>query len=144
MSFSHSTSQEENNVVFIDHPRMRNVKQLVMTGLLAFFFCFTLSPAWAGDYSRGAASAASIKLTGFSIYISPGGLHLGIGGHSYGRNYGRSHRHPFAKQYWKHQKRHHYRYGYGSSKRFGHRHGWKNERHRGKFRGQHSHRRHRH
>ncbi len=143
MNISHTTSQDERNVDFHDHPRRRKMKQIFMTGLLALF-CFTLSPAWAGDYFRSGASTASIQLTGFSIYISPGGLHLGIGGHSYGRHYGRPHLHPFTKQYRKHQKRHHYRHGYGLSKRSGHRHGWKNERHRGKFRGQHSHRRHRH
>lgn len=143
MNISHSTSRYERNVDFNDHPRTRKMKQTFTTGLLALF-CFTLSPAWAGDYSRNGSTPTSIQLTGFSIYINPGGLHLGIGGHSYGRNYGRSHLHPFAKRNWKHQKRHYYRHGYGSSKRFGHRHGWEKERHRGKFRGQHSHRRHRH
>ncbi len=143
MIISHVTSQYEKNGDFHDQPRTRKMKQFFMTGLFALF-CFTLSPAWAGDYSRSEAASASIQLTGFSIYISPGGLHLGFGGHSYGRHYGRPHLHPFAKQYWKHQKRRHYRHGYGSSKRFGHRHRWKNERHRGKLREQHSHRRHRH
>ncbi len=142
MSISHSASQYERNVDVNNHPRARTMKHIFMTGLLALV-CFTFSPAWAGDYSRSGTSAASIQLTGLSIYISPGGLHLGRGGSSYGRNYGRPHIHPFAKQNRKYQKRHQYRHGYGSSKRFGHRHGWKNERHRGKFRGERSHRRHR-
>ncbi len=143
MSSSLSTSQHEKSFDLNDHPKIRKMKQLFMIGLIALC-CFTLSPAWAGDYSRSKTAAASIQLTGLSIYISPGGLHLGLGVPSYGRDHGRPHFRPFAKRYWKHQKRHRYGRGYGSSKRFGHRHGWKNERHRGTFRGKHSHRRHRH
>ena len=98
-----SPSQHERNFDRNNYSRARKIKQLFMTGLIALF-CFTISPAWAGDYSRSGASAASMQLTGLSIYISPGGLHLGLGGSSYGRNYGRPHLHPFAKQYRKYQK----------------------------------------
>ncbi len=143
MNISHSTSQDERTFYLNNYAKARKMKQLFMTGLITLC-CFTLSPAWAGNDSHGGTSAVSIQLTGLSIYVGPGGVHLGLGVPSYGRDYGRPHLRPFAKRYWKHQKRHRYGYSYGSAKRYGHRHGWKNERHRGKFRGERSHRRHRH
>ncbi len=143
MNILNATSQDDGQLNSKIRLWARKKKHLFIAGLIVFS-CITAPPTWAGDSSLTRASLASIHPTGLSIYISPGGLHLGFGGYSYGRHYGRPHVHPFAKQYWKHQKRHHNRYSYGSSKRFGHRHGWKNERHRGKFRGKHSHRRHRH
>ena len=135
MNIFKPTSQHQRNLDSRTHPLARGKKVVLSTSLMALL-CFAFSPAWAGDYSRANSSAGSIHLTSVSIQIGPGGFHLGLGVPYYGHGYGRPHLHvrPFAKPYWKHQKRHGYRHHYGLSKRFGHRHGWKNDRHRGNFR----------
>ena len=136
MNIFKPTSQHQRNFDSRTHPLARGKKLVLATSLMALC-CFAFSPAWAGVKTHAKSPAAPIHLTSLSIVIGPGGFHLGIRAPYYGRAYSHPHVYvrPFAKPYWKHQKRHGYRHHYGSSKRFGHRHGWKNDRPRGNFRG---------
>ena len=132
-----STSQHKEEGSVCRHQGAGAKKLLLMTGFMAIMF-FAFSPAWAGDYSRSKVSPASVHLTGLSIQIGPGGFHIGIGGASYGRGYGGRHfyRGHGPHRHWKHSRHQHRRHNhYASPKRFGHRHGWKNDRPRGDFRG---------
>ena len=115
---------------------LRRAKKFGLIISLTVFSCLTFSSVWASDRVDAKATSSGIHLTGLSIHISPGGLHIGIGVPSYGRVYGHSHYRPAPRHFWKHSKRHHRRHHhYDSPKRFNRGHGWKKDRHRGYFRG---------
>ncbi len=135
MDIFKSTSQQQHNRDTRMYPFAKGTRLFLATGLIAFS-CFGFSPAWASE--SHSVKPAGIHLTSLSINIGPGGFHIGVGVPSYGRSYGRTHLHRrHAHQpYWKHSRHHHGRHQhYGKPHRFNNRHGWKNDRHRGNFRG---------
>ena len=135
MNSIQSTSQSKENL-----NRGTLLTETRKLGLISGFIilsCLTLTPAWAGDYSLKKSTTGNIHLTGISIQIGPAGFHFGIGVPSYGRGYGGRHfyRGNGGHRHWKPSRHRAHRHHYAGPKRFGHRHGWKNDHFRGDFRG---------
>ncbi len=136
--------QNRHNGLSETHPSPSRMRQVALISSLIFLVTGGLTSAWAGNQGHIIQPNAVLHFTDFSLHVSPGGFHIGIGGnHRHGdhRSRGFGHRrHDSGKHFGhqphfksespffnRHDRRHHHQGHFRANKHFrshdrGHRH----------------------